>query len=335
MENNNLTDSKVHDIYNTLAPLDADSTNKLNDAHNETLNMDDASTEEMKVDDAIPGVDAIPDNMSSKSISDDNIKDTLSNYDLSDEDTLTMVNIINDYMDGNTENLYEKLPKDFKYSIDNIVANFSNISKEKATKFVLDELIHDSSLSEVFDEYNYSIQETLNNMNKEYASIMNEAFNETFNKIEELEVSDPEKAEKIKSIKIAFEESTTFNKQLEFLNNVSKNKLNKWYKRYEYEVEYFNTRVKNNIAKIKLPNVSLLSDIISSALPQYKKDEINKFILIICKSSYKLDMNNIIDISYLYKMICSIYNYRYTLIDEKGEVIFSNISKVIEKIISL
>ena len=143
---------------------------------------------------------------------------------------------------------------------------------------------------------------------------------------------DPEKAERIQSIKNAFDESIKFERQFNFAKHTPTNKFNKLLNRYKDDVYYFNKRLNNNNFGIKFQNIEDLIPVIKSALPQYVEDDIKKFIICICRTIENTD--ELAGIAYEYRMIASIYKYKFVPIDEKGEIIFENISKVIEAILS-
>ena len=199
-------------------------------------------------------------------------------------------------------------------------------------KMLVDSFINDAKISAAVDEFNEDMSSAIDEMNSEYDNMMGDAIDNVFNKIEEIRSENPDQAKRIESVKNAFDSATTFEKQLEFAKRTSPNKFNKFLTRYKDDVFYFNKRVNNNTVGVKVYNIEELVPIIKSALPQYTEEDIKKFIICICKTVENTD--NLAGIAYEYRMVASIYKYKFVTIDEKGEIIFENISKVIEAILS-
>lgn len=332
-----VTDEQVHDIYNKLSEVDKTSTDNLTAASEETDSSTYTSEDNTKIEaiDDIPGVNAIPSNIVDSIQEDENdIKDVLNEYDLDEKSIVQILKVIEEYKAGNTSCLYSRLPAKIKMMVDGMIdtVNPKQITcmRNAAAKMLIDSFISDAKMSATADEFNSELASAINEMNIEYDEMINNAIDNTFNKIEEIRISDPEQAERLESVKKAFNTATTFEKQLEFAKKTSVNKFNKFLNRYEDDVMYFNNKVNNNFAGVKIPNIEELVPIIKAALPQYTEDEIKKFIICICRTIE--DTNELSGIAYEYRMISSIYKYKYTNIDEKGEVIFGNISKVIEAI---
>ena len=102
--------------------------------------------------------------------------------------------------------------------------------------------------------------------------------------------------------------------------------------RFKDDVYYFNKKVNNNTFGVKVTNIEEIIPIIKVALPQYTEEDIKKFVICICRTIENID--ELAGIAYEYRMVASIYKYKFVPIDEKGEVIFENISKVIDAILS-
>lgn len=337
-----ITDEQVHHIYDKLSEVDKTSVDNLTAASNETdsSNYTSEDNNEINASTEIPGVNVIPSSSIDSIQEDENdIKDVLNEYDLDDESVLQMLKIIDEYKAGNQSSLYSRLPASMKRMVDGIfmTENHGNIKinqimyiKNNIAKMLIDSFISDAKLSASTNEFNSELASVINEMNVEYDNMISNAINNTFSKIESIRSTDPDQAERIESMKNAFDNATTFEKQLQFAKKTSENKFNKFLRRYEEDVLYFNNRVNNNFAGVKIPDINELVFIIKNALPQYTEDKIKKFIICICKTME--DINELSGIAYEYRMISSIYKYKYINIDDKGETIFRNISKVIDAI---
>lgn len=339
-----LTDEEVHHVYTELAEADKASTNNLTAAEEETESSNYTSEDNtiIETEECIPGVDAIPANIADTITEDENdIKDVLGNYDLDDESTIQMIKLIDEYKAGNQSSLYSRLPEKMKSMVNGILMTETNgnINPKQITamrntiaKMLIDSFINDAKISAAVDEFNTEMSSTIDEMNLEYDNMMGSAIDNVFNKIEEIRAENPDQAERIESVKGAFDSALTFEKQLEFAKHTSSNKFNKLLTRYKDDVFYFNKRVNSNTVGVKVNNIEEIEPIIKSALPQYTEEDIKKFIICICKTIG--DIDSLAGIAYEYRMVSSIYKYKFVNIDEKGEIIFQNISKVIDAILS-
>lgn len=340
MPSKEMTNEELKKLYDGLFDIDKKSVENLKKAEKETeeSNYTSEDNEEIETDAEIPGLNDIDE--SSIHETEKDIKDVLSEYDLSDEDAMKTLNIIEEYKAGNTTGLYFRLPDALKRMVDGIVAtegaaiSFKELNKyrNQAAKMLIDNFIHDAKMQTVVDEFNAEMGETLDNLNAEYDAMMTEAIDSVFDKIDELKVTDPEKAERISKMKKAFEDAETFDRQLEYAKNTTYKKLKKQNDRFKDNAYYFNKRVNNNTAGVKIPEIETLAPIISNQLPDFKPEEVGMFLCCICNTLR--DPDDITEIAYQYRMVSSIYKYRFVEIDERGKKLFGNISKVIHEIIS-
>ena len=339
-----ITDEQVHHVYTGLAEADKASTNNLAAAEEETESSN-YTTEDNNVIEAteeIPGVNVIPANITETIEEDENdIKSVLDNYDLDDESAVQMLKIIDDYKAGDKSSLYLKFPKKMQEMVNGILMTetHGNINPKQISSMrnnianmLIDSFINDAKISATVDEFNNELSGTVAEMNEEYDHMLTDAIDSTFNKIEEIRAEDPEQAKRIESVKNAFEDATTFEKQLEFAKHTSSKKFNKLLTRYKDDVYYFNKKVNSNTIGVKVSNIEEIVPVIKAALPQYTEEDIKKFVICICRTIKNTD--ELSEIAYEYRMIASIYRYKFTTIDEKGEIIFENISKVIDAILS-
>ena len=340
-----MTDEQVHHVYNELSEVDKTSTDNLAAAE-ETTESSNYTSEDNNVIEAveeIPGVDVIPSNLIDDiKEKEKDIKEVLDLYDLDDEGVTQMLKVIDEYKAGNTSGLYSRLPGKIQNIVDGLImAEFGTIpiepkkirSLRNATaKTIIDEFISDAKMSAAVDDFNEEMSTVINDMNTEYDKLLNNAIDSVFTKLDEIKATDPEQAERIESVKNAFDNAILFNEQLEFAKHNSLKKFNKYLTRFKDDAYYFNKRVNNNNFGVKVIHIEELIPIIKNALPQYTEDDIKLFLICICKTIPNLD--ELAGIAYVYKMVSGIYKYKFTNIDENGEIIFKNISKVIDEIYS-
>ena len=279
--------------------------------------------------------------------SEDNLKEALSGYDnISVEDAQVLMKLIEEYSNGRRKGFYEDLPKSVKELANGIVKmsieSGARISKDAAAMLVLDNFITDAKFNSAMDEYKRDMNEAMLNMNKEYANIFNDAFNDTFSKIDEIKAENPEQAERIIKVKEAFDNAMSLSTLKEYCKSdaIYKIKLNKKINRFNDETFYFNKKV--NVTDVKIPNIGDLLNIISvgsgfvfpndeeTAL-KFSPENIKKFIICIIYSTIDLDLNIIENLSYLYRLVDNIYRYKFVdALDEKAEELFRNIAEVID-----
>ena len=339
-----LTDNQIHAIYNTLSEVDKKSTDDLNAAEKETNETNYTSNDNNKIETSniIPGIDGVQSNIiDSINESQENIKDALNPYELDEKSTIQMLNLIEEYKKGNKNNLYSKLPIVFKNTVDMMVKqeiknctpnNISKIKDATAT-VIIESFINDAKMSASVNEFSSEMNKTISEMSIEYDDMINKAIDDTFSKIDEIRVDNPQQAERLESIKNAFDNALSFKDQLNYVKNTPSYVLKKSINSYNDIVRRFNTKVNNNTFGVKVPNIEEIIPIIKYALPnKYTNKSIKQFIISICNTSK--DPKDLAGTAYNYRLVSSIYKYKFTAIDEKGEAIFENISKVIDKIIS-
>ena len=330
-----LTEEQIKEVYDSLEEVNPDA-DKLAAASQDTEESNYTEIEELNQETAEK---VLPENV---------IKQSILDYDLgiTDEDALELTKLIGEYAKDKSAKMYDRLPPTAKIIVNNIVANINTtqnkhnrISKENATKFFLDNFINDAELASIVDEFNNSMNQAYSEMGSEMTKLFSEAFDEEFSKIEEYEATDPEKAERIKIVKQAFEDAKPpFTKLLEWVKRVNLKKLvyKKEELRYNNETAYFNNKV--NVTEVKIPDIKELFDVIKLYDPSRNDKEIRRFIIAICGHVYNQDFTDIGNISYIYRLVDNIYKYKFVptvLEDESAKEIFGAISVIMDKINSL
>ena len=346
-----LTDKQVSQIYNELDGKDNHAKERLEKAHNETESNEyelesTGDTDDMPTDilgGVVPTGEEPEDIFEkAKTYKDDGsaftesgLKEAFAEYDVTDDEATKLIELIGKYKNNDKINYYDELPDKFKVLADGLRANAgADVSKNNAAKFLLSTFINDAKMAQAIEEYNTEMGNLFNESNTEFSAIMKGSIDEIFSHIDDIRSEDPEKAKKIEGIKKSFEDAPKFDIQLEFINSLTKKKLDKFYTRYESACFYFNKRFNNDI---KVPNIKRIVNVISRALPKYTTEQIEKFTLVLIRSCYTLDPDNIVDMSYVYRMVSNILAYEFTddyTTDDAVEL-FNNISKCIDAIIEL
>lgn len=335
MADTKLTNDEIELISKSVREADPESEEKLNAAKEETETAEYTESEEMDIDEdmTIPGLDMeLPD-----PTNEDYFK-VLATYGLKENEMLPLISVMNEYRKNPEGDYYDRLPESFK----DMALGFVKLSKQtneklgknSAARLLLKELVNDAQLNNVSDEFTKEFSNTILEMNEGYDKIFTEAFDEVFSNIDKIAEENPEQADKIIAIKKAFDESTTFTRQTEYINKTSKKAINKAATRYTNEVYYFNKKV--NVTEVKVPNIGELLPIIHFRLPDIDIEDIKKFIVVMCKSCYELDPENKPeDIAYIYRMVNTIYIQKFVDTNNSStKLLFERITEVINCIIN-
>lgn len=328
---NTITEDQASKIFNTLTDEAPDSTEKLKEAEEVTQLTEYSEIEEMSNDQFIPGTieETIHETV-------EDTKEVLETYGITDNEATNMVELIDKYKKNVNMDYYSALPENFKAIADGIREyggpDGQKIGKNQSAMLLLDELIHDSQFNNAMDSFQKEINDAVYDMNREYNKLFTDAFNETFAKIDDLKISDPEQAEKIIAVKQAFENATNFDKQKEYLQTYSAKKLAKLLSHYDTQISFFNKYI--NVTEVKVPDVGELFPIIKKNLPEYSDNDIKLFILAICKTCFALDFeHNVADMAYIYKLISNIYMYKFTEVASAEDfLLFGKIADVIDSL---
>ena len=188
-----LTEEQQHQVFDELSGVDAESAEALAKAEKETeeSNYTEATAMEANVD--IPGVGIPVTNPKDINEAKEDYLEVMKEYDLTDEEAVSLYNVIRLYKDGNKQGLYDRLPQRLKSIADGIVCNFpmaapkvKRITKDSAAEFIIESMINDAKINNVFDEYDRDMRNLTNDMDKDFSAIMAEAMNESFENIEQI-----------------------------------------------------------------------------------------------------------------------------------------------------
>ena len=321
-ENTTLTDEQVHQIYKSLEPIDKESTTKLSEAEQKTESTEYneiTAINQNEINNIVPTESAY--------------KEVFSEYDLTNEEVEHLINLSIRFRDNKEGKYYDELPNQFKKLADDFVLSDpspkNKITKDAAARFLLENWISDAKFNTIMDEYQQEMNKTIIEMNSEYNQILTDAFDESFKRIDEIKTEDPALAETLIKVKHAFDSATSFDIQKEFIKNTNPKKIDKWTSRFNDEVFYFNKKV--NTTDVKIPDIAELVPIIDNATHhELDIEKIKKFIVVIVRSTMKMNVSERKeDLAYIYRMISTIFHYRYIDLDDDGKAIFDNISSVV------
>jgi hypothetical protein len=209
-------------------------------------------------------------------------------------------------------------------------------ARNSAAKLLMDDIISDAKMNAIFDEYENGKREIMEYVQQSSQGLIKEATDDVIARIDQLKELHPDKAEIFEKMKSAFVGEVDFSRQIEILNKTSNKKLNKMADRLRDEMLYFNTKVNSNIANVKVPDILEILQLLELALPQYDEDTIKKFVLLICRTIYGINVaESFDDFIYIYRLVNSLYRYKFVNIegeDQEKEELFDKVSEVMDKI---
>ena len=339
-EGNQLSPEEVKKVYQSF--------NESNEA--ETIKAAEEATDAMEDEASLEEVN--PEDVPEVNETEDDVKTALSAYVSSDEDIALLMDVINRYKAGEYEhkNLYNDLPAQMQDTIKAITISQmpmpTNMNKSYynqiksalngAAKIMLDDIVSDAKLNAIMNEFEQGKQEIMNYVAESSKGIIQEATDDIISRIDQLKEMHPEKAEFFEKMKHAFIGEVDFSKQIEILEHTSPNKLNKLAGRLNSEMQYFNTKVNNNTANVKVPDILEILQLLELAMPQYDEDTIKKFVLLICRTIYSLNVSESFDdFIYIYRLVNSLYRCKFTPVegdDDTKNELFDKVSEVMDRI---
>lgn len=364
--NDKLTDEQVIQIGEYLDKANTHSNKELLELDGEPNNQD-IPDEELVTDSSLnPGLQEFDENtMREMGLDEDTINDlkdvevppeeinvnperkdyieAMANYiDITEEDTIKLLNVITDYNNNPDGKYYDRLPLKAKELADGIrMSAPTKMSRDSSARFILSNLVRDAQFGKLMDDYTNDMANVMNDMHSEFQAIIQESFDDLFSNIEKIKEANPDQAETLDRFYTSFKEATTFNKQLEYLDGgLTKKKLSKWTTRFNDQCFYFNKKVNSDTNKergIKFADIRTLVPTIKKALNGFTDNQIKEFIVVFIKSVEKMDMEDVPNLFYIYGVVSAIDSFRFNndFDTDLAKTLFGNITKVIQKINSL
>lgn len=267
-----------------------------------------------------------------------------SGMDLSDEDAIKFIECIDEFRANKNANIYSRLPGKIKRFVDGMLTE-SGIpmhKREEVARMVLTEFINDENLEAAFVDLEQALNETLkipgllDMYNSHTKEVMEKNIPEMAERIRD---EYPDKADKLLSVKDAFERSYTFASAKEAYEKESKirkkvRRADSLFKRVLDEFNYKNIKTRFKIYDIFKIFDALMDMIHSNAIDEQIKFytalnepapdslirikemdisslDIKKFCVLLAASCECLDADDIIDASYMYYLTKNIISLKY------------------------
>ena len=267
-------------------------------------------------------------------------------FDLSDEDTYEMLNVISEMKKDPNYPVYNNLPEKLKEVIRQLAFN-SNIPFSRlnmVARMVMEEFLKEASVEQAFIDFEKSLNEALKipsiiDLYTEHTrTVMEENIPAM---IERIKDEAPDKAEMLQKVKDAFTKSYTFSEAKKAFEENSR--IRKAMRRHDLEfkrsLNEFNFR--NEKSNFKMNDVTELPEVLYHILieepnalaAEYKADgrtfadtdieakilsmdingaDIEKLCILLCKSCESLNPHDVIDAAYMYYMMKNIIVLKHT-----------------------
>ena len=229
------------------------------------------------------------------------------------------IELISEYESNPKMKTYNKLPKSIKGYVNKLYTiniagksrkRTNGITKEVCSKYFLDSFSQSAAFDLNIENFNMVTSEASYESNKEIKDIFQNSYDELFGKMDELREEDPAAADYIQSIKDAFDDALTFNRQKEYIDNDKPRNVRKYYQHYNSEVLGFNKLINANPHNIKLPNIDELLPVIKR-WAGLSTDESKSVVVCLIRTYLSMDKSDIIQLGYIFKSIDNIYGLRF------------------------
>lgn len=244
---------------------------------------------------------------------------------LSDEDALKMVKLITAYRKKEVTNVYAAMPQGMKDMITNLAISQGIPFTEynKMAKMFMDEIVANAEMDTMFVDIEHSLNEALKvpsiaDMYSEHTrDIMDVKIPEIIEKIKDTE---PENAKTLEEIRDRFHHAFNLDwVKTHFEENTRTRKLMR--RDYKDPIKFCDElNFKNQNSKFKMPDCrgmgpALVKVFLNIADTQaddridqmiINETDLNKFVVLICRSCMNMDPNSLFDAAYMYYLVKNI-----------------------------
>lgn len=347
MDKNILTDEELDLVVKTAEDA---SKNIENDVRKikEEVQIDPNAELEVESSDNMDMVIATPDNEESEKKEDIDISYEAalkSDDSLSEEDAIALVSLIKAYKENKSINVYPLLPKIMKDTVEEIARanNMSMTEYNKIAKVVLEEFISNAEFEQEYIDIQKSLDDILDmpSVVDMYSEHMREVMEEKIPEVsEKIKDEDPKTAELLLNVKKSFTNAYTFSYAKEMYENTTRiRKLVRRGNERELALATRTFNARNKDTKFILSNPYELPEVLKLILIEkpneakekcelnktevsdnYKRiidmniteSDIFKLGILLFESCSTLDVNDIVDASYMYYMLKNIITLKLT-----------------------
>ena len=257
----------------------------------------------------------------------------------SDQELELVLDLILEYRQNKAIDIYSKLPYGMKLTIDALWKSFPKSKQVSTTKNSLARNLFDNIIFQLkgnieFDILDKDMTGMHDKIESEISSIIDDAYQDLFSKIDELKEVDPDKAVEFQKVKDAYYEAMNFDRLKEYVNHCKPREVRKFANRYTNACHRFNKLVNSNPFSVTIPRLEDIYELLKVWVP-VDKDYIKEFCVLLSEMiTTELDFTDIGDVTYTHRFINRIYSFRFKTmldkdIDEANEV-FGEIRNIIE-----
>ena len=254
-------------------------------------------------------------------LSAEDLQSSTSGYNLSDDESKQLLEVIIKYQTGTKFNIYEELPEPIKKYVDEffnvaIKEGREGITKNAIARFFLEEFIKETKQNREFIDFQTALEKELQipSISDMYSEHVKETMEvKLLEAADRLQEEHPDKAESLRKISAMFTESYTFGLMKSTLinNKKARNRIRESVKEYNKYCNDFNYRIAD--ISIKINDIFMVAKSLNRVLPEeISLDDIKKFVVLFCKTCEGLDTNNIIHCAYMYYTIKNIVSLDFT-----------------------
>lgn len=267
--------------------------------------------------------------------------------DVTSQDALKLIEVMNRYKSGEKFNVFEALPDSLKQAIS---TEAMSVGADKATinffaKSFINDLVNNTYIDEEIKDFNKELTEVLAPMNNIAGTIMDEYSDEVYhkftdkleNKADEIQDTDPNKADELREISKAFNDAIALNRIHDAIDETP-SIINKAYKEARDSWNKFCDNYNKKISSVN-PSprpISYYETGLSSSgvFIGYPDGYLRTVIVLVANSvSNAIDKNTLTEQVYAYYASNAMYTIAFTANNSEVNTIVTNsLNSIVEKI---
>lgn len=267
--------------------------------------------------------------------------------DVTSQDALKLIEVMNRYKSGEKFNVFEALPDSLKQAIS---AEAMSVGADKATinffaKSFINDLVNNTYIDEEIKDFNKELTEVLAPMNNIAGTIMDEYSDEVYHKFtdkledkaDEIQDTDPDKADELREISKAFNDAIALNRIHDAIDETP-SIINKAYKEARDSWNKFCDNYNKKISSVN-PSprpISYYETGLSSSgvFIGYPDGYLRTVIVLVANSvSNAIDKSTLVEQIYAYYTSNAMYTIAFTANNSEVNTIVTNsLNSIVEKI---
>lgn len=269
------------------------------------------------------------------------------NPDLSDEETMQLLDVLMAYRKNKDINVYGKLPQKMRSQVMQIAMS-SGVTPDvrvcgKIAKMMMDEMILETAQDQTFIDFEKSLKEAMKipSLMDIYQEGVSESISEKIPEMADaIEKEDPEKARMLRQVSAAYQNSISLQPLYDRYNEDSRTRKlmrRDWqnWNRFADEINFWNADTQFRINDARSIQPALVKTIVHDPENDVTEEEICKFIVLLNRTLLEYDPKEIVDAAYIYYCIKNLSMLAYvdpaktTSADSFSAELISNIKVLI------